>query len=129
MRQVAGTLRLDLAQYRELAAFAQFGSDLDPGTKARLDRGQRATEVLKQPENEPLSLVQEVTILFALSRGLLDDIPVDRVGDFETGLQQFMGASHPEIGEAIARDLQITDETERALRDAINEFKRSSQFS
>jgi F-type H+/Na+-transporting ATPase subunit alpha len=129
MRQVAGSLRLDLAQYRELAAFAQFGSDLDPGTKARLERGQRATEVLKQPENEPLSLVEEVTILFALSRGLLDDVPVDRVTEFEAGLRQFMSASHPAIAEAINRDLQITPETEQALKDAINEFKRSTQFA
>ncbi len=129
MRQVAGSLRLDLAQYRELAAFAQFGSDLDPGTRSRLERGQRATEVLKQPENQPLTMAQEVTILFALSRGLLDDIPVNRIVDFEGQLQRFISASHGELIEAINRDLQITDETETALTEAVNEFKASSQFT
>jgi F-type H+-transporting ATPase subunit alpha len=129
MRQVAGSLRLDLAQYRELAAFAQFGSDLDPGTRARLERGQRATEVLKQPENQPLTMAQEVTILFALSRGLLDDIPVARIVEFESQLHRFMSASHSEIIDAITNDQQITDETETALADAIKEFKSSSEFA
>jgi F-type H+/Na+-transporting ATPase subunit alpha len=129
MRQVAGSLRLDLAQYRELAAFAQFGSDLDPSTRARLERGQRATEVLKQPENQPLTMAQEVTILFAVSRGLLDDIPVSRIVEFEAQLHRFISASHGEIIEAINRDLQITDESETALTEAINEFKASSQFT
>jgi F-type H+/Na+-transporting ATPase subunit alpha len=129
MRQVAGSLRLDLAQYRELAAFAQFGSDLDPGTRAQLERGLRAVEVLKQPENQPLTMAQEVTILFALSRGLLDDVPVDRIREFEVQFHRFLPASHPQIIEAINRDLQLTPETEQALRDAIEEFKGSSQFT
>jgi F-type H+-transporting ATPase subunit alpha len=129
MRQVAGSLRIDLAQYRELAAFAQFGSDLDPGTRARLERGQRAVEVLKQPENQPLSMEQEVIILFALSRGFLDDVPVDRIAEFQQAFQQYMAASHPEIGQTIATDLQITPETDEKLRAAIEEFKQSSQFS
>ena len=128
MKQVAGSLRLDLAQYRELAAFSQFGSDLDPVTRARLDRGQRATEVLKQLEYRPLSMAQEVMILFPLSRGLLDDVPVDKVGEFQDTFQQFMSASHPEVGDALARDKQITPDTEEKLRAAIDEFKQSSQF-
>jgi F-type H+-transporting ATPase subunit alpha len=125
---VAGSLRLDLAQYRELAAFAQFGSDLDPGTRARLERGQRATEVLKQRENEPLSMAQEAVILFSLARGLLDDVPVDKVGEFEEQLHRFIAASHPEIIDAINRDLRFTDETDQALRAAVAEFKQSTQF-
>jgi F-type H+-transporting ATPase subunit alpha len=129
MRQVSGALRIDLAQYRELAAFAQFGSDLDPSTRARLERGQRATEVLKQPENEPLSMPQEVFILYALSRGFLDDIPVNRIQDFEKALDQFMDASHPDIGQAIADEKQLTPEIEEKLRAALDEFKKSSQFS
>lgn len=129
MRQVAGSLRIDLAQYRELAAFAQFGSDLDPSTRARLERGQRATEVLKQPENQPLSADEEVEILFALSRGLLDDVLVNRINEFQQAFKQFMSASHTEIGQTITRDKQITDETDQQLRAAIEEFKQSSQFT
>src|SRR5579884_251164 len=125
MRQVAGSLRIDLAQYRELAAFAQFGSDLDANTRSRLERGQRAVEVLKQPENQPLNLPGEVIILFALSRGLLDTIPVENVQRFETELQQFMTATHPEIGQEITEKKAISDDLEKRLADAINEFKQS----
>ena len=129
MKQVAGGLRLDLASYRELAAFAQFGSDLDPRTRAQLERGQRATEVLKQREYQPLTRAQEVTILYCLNQKYLDDVPVDRVQEFEEAFHRFMGASHPEVLEAITRDKQITDETEQQLKGAIDEFKRSSQFT
>jgi F-type H+-transporting ATPase subunit alpha len=129
MNQVAKTLRLDLASYRELAAFAQFGSDLDPGTRSRLERGQRATEVLKQPEYQPLTMPQEVIILYALSKGFLDDVPVDRVQEFEQAFQRFMGASHPEVVEAIANEKTISEQTEQGLRAAIEEFKQSSQFT
>jgi F-type H+-transporting ATPase subunit alpha len=129
MRQTSGTLRIDLAQYRELAAFAQFGSDLDPGTRAQLERGQRATEILKQPENQPLSMPQEVEILYALSKGYLDDVPVERVTEFEQAFHQYMGASHAEIEQALANEKQITPEIEQQLNGAIEEFKQSSQFS
>jgi F-type H+-transporting ATPase subunit alpha len=129
MRQTSGTLRIDLAQYRELAAFAQFGSDLDPGTRARLERGQRATEVLKQPENQPLSMAQEVEILYALSKGYLDDVPVEKVTEFEQAFHQYMGASHAEIEQAITTEKQLTSEIEQQLNAAIEEFKQSSQFS
>jgi F-type H+-transporting ATPase subunit alpha len=129
MRQTSGTLRIDLAQYRELAAFAQFGSDLDPGTRAQLERGQRATEILKQPENQPLSMPQEVEILYALSKGYLDDVPVERVTEFEQAFHQYMGASHTDIEQALAQEKQITPEIEQQLNAAIEEFKQSSQFS
>ncbi len=126
--KVAGSLRLDLAQYRDLAAFAQFGSDLDPTTRAQLERGQRATEVLKQPENQPLSMQQEAMILFVLSQGYLDDIPVDKIQEWEAAFRQYMSASHPGVEEAIRTDLQITPETEKDLRASIDDFKQSSQF-
>jgi F-type H+-transporting ATPase subunit alpha len=128
MNSVSKGLRTDLAQYRDLAAFAQFGSDLDPQTRGRLERGQRATEVLKQPQNAPLSMAQEVLILYALGNGYLDDVPVNRLGEFQTQFQQFMEASHPEIGEAITTDKRVTPETEQALKAAIGEFKQSTQF-
>jgi F-type H+-transporting ATPase subunit alpha len=128
MRQVSGSLRIDLAQYRELAAFAQFGSDLDPATRARLDRGQRATEVLKQPEYEPLSMAEEVQILYALGHGYLDDVPVDRIGEFQRELRRFMSASHPEIAQAITDKKALDDDLERQLGSALDEFKNSTGF-
>jgi len=128
MSQVAGRLRLDLAAYRDLASFAQFGSDLDPATRAQLDRGERATEVLKQTENQPLSMEQEVMILFALAQGYLDDVPVDRVGEWQDQFQQFMSASHPEVGESIAKEKRITDEIDKNLRASVEEFKQTVSF-
>jgi len=128
MSQVAGRLRLDLAAYRDLASFAQFGSDLDPATRAQLDRGERATEVLKQTENQPLSMEQEVMILFALAQGYLDDVPVDRVGEWQEQFQQFMSASHPEVGESIAKEKRITDEIDKNLRASVEEFKQTVSF-
>jgi F-type H+-transporting ATPase subunit alpha len=128
MRQVSGSLRIDLAQYRELAAFAQFGSDLDPATRARLERGQRATEVLKQPEYEPLTMAEEVEILYALGHGMLDDVPVDRIGEFQREFRRYMGASHPEISSAIEDKKALDADLEKRLADAINEFKNSTGF-
>lgn len=129
MRQVTGSLRTDLAQYRELAAFAQFGSDLDASTRALLDRGERATNVLKQLENEPLKMFQEVLILYSLSKGYLDDVPADKMQDFERGFEQFMAASHEDIGQQITEKKEITPEIEEKLKAAIEEFKKSTQFS
>jgi F-type H+-transporting ATPase subunit alpha len=129
MNSVVKSLRTDLAQYRELAAFAQFGSDLDPATRARLERGQRATEVLKQPEGEPLTMAEEVIILFALGRGYLDDVPVNRIQEWERAFRQFMNADRADLMKAIADEKRITDEIDAQLRAAIEEFKQSSQFS
>jgi F-type H+-transporting ATPase subunit alpha len=125
---VSKGLRTDLAQYRDLAAFAQFGSDLDPQTRARLERGQRATEVLKQPENQPLTLAQEVMILYALNNGYLDDVPVNRIGEFEEQFQQFIEASHPEVAEGITNEKRLTSQIEEQLKASIDEFKKSTQF-
>ena len=123
MKQVAGTLRLDLAQYRELAAFAQFGSDLDPATKAQIDRGQRTTEILKQPQYSPYPVEDQVLAIYIAVKGALDDIEVSQVVDFEHKFIDFMHSSHPEVGEDIKKAKKLTDENEARLKDAIAEFK------
>ena len=129
MKSVAGSLRLDLAQYRELAAFAQFGTaDLDAATRSQLERGQRAVEVLKQNESVPLKLPQEITILFALAKGHLDDVEIAKVGSFETAIHSFMASNHPEILKTIDDERAISDETEGALTEAVKEFKASVPY-
>ena len=129
MKSVAGSLRLDLAQYSELAAFAQFGTaDLDAATKAQLERGQRAVEILKQNESRPLSLPQEITILFSLAKGHLDDVDISRVGAFEEALHSFMESNHPEILTRIQEDKDISDDTEASLTTAIEEFKATVPY-
>jgi F-type H+-transporting ATPase subunit alpha len=125
MKQVAGKLRLELVQYRELAAFAQFGtSELDKATRAQLERGQRISEVLKQPQYVPMSLDKQVTILYAAINGYLDDVPVDKVISFEVSFHRFMEANHPEVGKTINKDKEISAQTEEALKKAIAEFKQ-----
>ena len=125
MKQVAGKLRLELAQYRELAAFAQFGtSELDKATRARLERGQRITEILKQPHSVPMPLEKQVMILYAAINGYIDDIPLDKVVAFETSFHRFMEANHPGIGESITKEKDITAQTEEALKAAILECKQ-----
>ena len=124
MKQVAGKLRLELAQYRELAAFAQFGtSELDKATRAQLDRGQRITEILKQLQFVPMSLEKQVMILYVAINGYLDDVAIDKVALFETKFHDFMETSHPEIGKSIAESKEISAKTEEALKKAILEFK------
>ena len=124
IRQVAGRLRLDLAQYRELASFAQFGtSDLDAATRAQLARGQLSTEALKQPQYRPLRLDQEVIILYAVNAGLTDDVALDRVGAFEEQLLEYMGSTHPEIGQAIAASGNLPEDVTGQLNEAITNFK------
>ena len=129
MKQVAGKLRLDLAQYRELAAFSQFGAaELDKTTRAQLERGQRIAEVLKQSQYVPMPLEKEVTILYAVINGYLDDVPVERVRAFEDGFHRFMETSHPEIGERIAAEKALSDDIEEALKKAIAEFKEKVPY-
>ena len=125
MKSVAGTLRLDLAQYRELAAFAQFGSDLDKATKAQLDRGIRMTELLKQPQYAPLSVEKQVISLYAGTKGFIDDIPVSDVGRFESELLKYIDNNAPEIGQDIVANKKITDSNEEALKKAIADFKQN----
>lgn len=125
MKQVAGTLRLDLAQFRELAAFAQFASDLDKATKAQLDRGQRLTEILKQGQYSPLSVEKQVMAIYLGTKGYLDDVAVKEVTRCEKEFLDFMEANHPEIGADILNTKKITDENEEALKKAIAEFKET----
>src|SRR5580700_3005265 len=122
MRQVAGTLRLDLAQYRELAAFAQFGSDLDKSTQAQLTRGARLVELLKQPQYEPLAVERQVAIIFAGTTGFLENIPVSEVRAFETELYLFLDARYPQILRGVAEKKQLDDELNAALKKAVAEF-------
>ncbi len=121
MKQVAGTLRLDLAQYRELAAFAQFGSDLDKATKAQLDRGERLTEMLKQAQYSPLAVEEEVVQLFAGVKGYLSRIQVNDIGAFLQSLNSFIKDGHSDLLTAIRTEKKISDETEAALHEAMKE--------
>jgi len=124
MKQVAGKLRLELAQYRELAAFAQFGTtELDKTTRAQLDRGQRITEVLKQTQYAPVPLENQVMILYAAINGYLDDVAVNKVADFEADYYKFMKTTYPKVSDAIVKTKELSAETEEALKKAIDEFK------
>ena len=128
IRTVAGRLRLDLAQYQELATFAQFGTaDLDRATRAQLERGQRATEVLKQGQFQPLPLEKEVAIFYAVNNGYLDDVPVGRVQEWEVQFHPFMETRHPEVGKAIMESKELGQDTEEALKKAVQEFKETFQ--
>jgi F-type H+-transporting ATPase subunit alpha len=122
MRSVAGTLRLDLAQYRELAAFAQFGSDLDPATQKQLNRGRRLTEILKQPQYQPLPVAKQVAIIFAATNGYLDSVPVEKVFAYETELYRFLESQRPEVLTSIAETKVLDDKTKPALQAALEEF-------
>ncbi len=128
MKQVAGRLKLDLAQFRELAAFAQFGSDLDKATQNLINRGLRITEVLKQPQFQPLSVVQQASILYAVTNGYLDDVPVDKVKAFEAAFHQYMASNQKPLMDAIMNEKRITDENLDALKQAINQFKQTMTF-
>jgi F-type H+-transporting ATPase subunit alpha len=127
MKQVAGRLRLDLAQYRELEAFAQFGSDLDAATQRQLARGQRTVEILKQPQYAPMSVEQQIMIIYAVTNGHLDDVPVNRVRAFEHGLHEYVSARFPEIGETIRTTKKLEDEMTTKLVTAITEYKDAFQ--
>ena len=129
MRSVAGTLRLDLAQYRELAAFAQFGSDLDKASQAQLNRGKRWVEVLKQGPYSPIPVEKQVSIIFAGSQGFLDDIAVEDIRRFEHDLYEFLDNSKPEVLEMIRDKKQLDDDLKKRLSDAIKEFKQGFQKS
>lgn len=124
-KQVAGTLRLDLAQYRELQAFAQFASDLDEASRKQLERGQRMVEVLKQPPYAPLSPEKQVAIIFAGNEGYLDDLSVGDVQKFEAELYPFIESKYPQILESIVNDKKVTGETSDLLKKALGEFKVS----
>ena len=123
MKQVAGSLRLDLAQYRELAAFSQFGSDLDKATAAALTRGERMTELLKQNQYSPMNVIDQVIAIFAGNGGFLDDLPLDKVLEFEKQMLQDIHTNHADIFNTLSEEKKISDETKAALTNAIAQFK------
>jgi F-type H+-transporting ATPase subunit alpha len=125
MKQVAGRLRLDMAQFRDLAAFAQFGSGLDRATQDQLERGQRLQEILKQPQYVPMRLDQQVMIIFAGTNGYVDHVPIDRVREYEDQFLQYMAARYPHVGQAIMQDKVIAEETEQELREALELFNKT----
>lgn len=126
MKKVAGTLRLDLASYRELEAFTQFGSDLDAATQAKLNRGRRTIEVLKQPLHKPLPVEKQVVILYALTHGFLDSVPVDQILDFEEALYDYFDSHHEDIFETIRKTKDLPEES--VLDEAIQAFKDQSEY-
>jgi F-type H+/Na+-transporting ATPase subunit alpha len=129
MRQVAGKLRLDMAQYRELATFAQFGTaDLDKATRTQLERGQRITELLKQNQYAPMSLTKMVAMLYAVNNGYLDDVPVNKIAQFEQDFHRFIDTNHPDLIKRIETEKELTSEIEESLKSAINEFKQTATY-
>ncbi|HEX4745545.1 MAG TPA: F0F1 ATP synthase subunit alpha [Gaiellaceae bacterium] len=128
MKAVVKSLKLELAQYRELAAFAQFGSDLDKATQAQLRRGERVTEIMKQPQYQPLPLEKQVTIIFAATNGYVDDIPVAKVREFERDLYRFMDTQYKPLADAIAKDKKFDAEIEKQVRAMLDEFKKTVSY-
>jgi len=124
MKQVAGKLRLDLAQYRELEAFAKFGSDLDKATQQQLTRGERMVEILKQDQYKPLPVGKQILIIYAGNAGFLDDIPLTKVAEFEEGLFEYFENRHSDIIQDIDDKKKITEETEEKLKKYLGEFKQ-----
>jgi F-type H+-transporting ATPase subunit alpha len=125
IKKLGGGVRLDLAQYRELAAFAQFASDLDESTRKQIERGQRVTELMKQMQYQPMSVAQTAVSLFAANQGFLDDVDVSKVVDFESALQAYMKSEHADLMDRINETGDYSDEIEGALRTAVEKFKSS----
>ena len=125
MKQVAGTIKLDLAQYREMAAFAQFASDMDASTRQLLSRGERLTELLKQPQYSPMDVEEQVAVIFAGVKGYLDQIPTQKIGEFEQSLIQKLNAKGSNILESIRKDKSISDDIEKALKDTLDELVKN----
>jgi F-type H+-transporting ATPase subunit alpha len=128
MRQVAGKLRLDMAAFRELAAFAQFGSDLDEATRRQLDRGLRVQEVLKQGQYAPVPLTDQVLMFYAVTNGFLDDVEIRKVGDFEGAFVRYVRDSHPDLASSVESGAKLSEETQNALDQAIEDFKAAVAY-
>jgi len=129
MKSVAGRMKLDLAQFRDLAAFAQFGSDLDPATRAQLDRGLRVQEVLKQPQYHPLPVEEQVAIIYLVNNGILDTVPVERIAEFERDYLDYLRTSHPQVLEQIRDSRALSDESTKTLATAAREYMQGAGFS
>ena len=125
MKKVAAPLKLDLAQYRSLAAFAQFASDLDKATRDQLTRGEKLSEIVKQPQYQPLAVEKQVAILYAATKGKLDDVPTPRVKEFEIGFYRFLETEQPQILEELGKTKNLTDELSAALDTALDTFRES----
>ncbi len=125
MKKVAGKLRLDLAQFRELEAFAQFATDLEEGTRKQIERGRRAVEILKQPQYEPLPMSHQVAVLYALINGLLDAVPVDRVRDWEKGYRAYLSSARKDVADAIEATKDVNDEVKKKIEESITEFTKT----
>jgi F-type H+-transporting ATPase subunit alpha len=127
IKQVAGKVKLDLAQFRELAAFAQFGSDLDAATKARLDRGLRIVELFKQIQYSPIPVEEQVAVMWAMQNGYLDPVPVERVKEFQTRLQDYLQTRKESLLQSIREKKQIDEDLESELKAALEDFKATWQ--
>jgi F-type H+-transporting ATPase subunit alpha len=125
MKQVAGSLKGELSQYREMAAFAQFGSDLDAATQRLLNRGARLTELLKQPQFSPLKTEEQVAVIFAGGQGYLDSVPVAKVQDFEKHVLSNLRSKHADLLKTIAAEKQLSDDTRAKLKSALDEIKKT----
>ncbi len=125
IKQVAGTIKLDLAQFRELAAFAQFGSDLDAGTKAKLDRGARVVELFKQGQYSPIAVEEQVAVIWAMKNGYMDDVPVDRVKEFQNKLQEYLQTRKTDVLTGIREKAALDKDLEASLKSAVEEFKQT----
>jgi F-type H+-transporting ATPase subunit alpha len=128
MKNVAGRLRLELAQFRELAAFAQFGSDLDKATRDQLERGQRLTEILKQAQYVPVPLDHQVMLIYAVTNDYADEVAIDKMRDWADGLLRFMDSVHPDIGRRIMETEELDQETENRLREVLLEYQESASW-
>ena len=125
MKQVAGRIKLDLAQFRELAAFAQFGSDLDAKTQAQIERGKRIVEVFKQPQYNPISVEVQVAVLWTVQNGFMDDVPVDRIKDLQAKLTDYLTSRKTELMGRIAKEKALSDPLIADLKAAVTEFKQT----
>src|SRR5262249_701113 len=126
MKSVAGRLRLDLAQFRELEAFAAFASDLDAATRRQLDRGVRTVEVLKQGQYQPRPVQQQIMIMYGVTNGFIEDVPVNQVRDWEKGFHEFMAKSYPQVGDGLVKGKTLTKELEADLKRGIEEYKKGA---
>ncbi|CAA9578195.1 MAG: ATP synthase alpha chain [uncultured Thermomicrobiales bacterium] len=129
MKSVAGRMKLDLAQFRDLAAFAQFGSDLDPATRAQLDRGLRVQEVLKQPQYSPLPVEEQVAIIYLVNNGIIDTVPVERIGEFQRGYIEYLHTNHPQVLDTIRESRALSDEATAALTAGAREYMQTVGFA
>jgi len=125
MKKVAGPLKLDLAQYRALAAFAQFASDLDKATRDQLTRGEKLSEIVKQPQYAPLPVEKQVAILYVATTGKLDDVPTPRVREFESQFYRFLEAERPDVLKELGDTKNLTDELKKALDEGVDEFRKA----